>query len=216
MNMTKNVIITIGRQFGSGGHEIGNRLAKRLDIPLYDRNLVKMAAEELKITDKAAMAVDESGLNKFLAYYSKAPISYESFYHVQQSSLGEPLNEQLHRAQTEIIKKLAGRSSCVMVGRCADYVLREEPGLINVFIVANKSDRKKRISEKYELSERKAADQMKKIDRERRYYYELHTGRDWGCAESHQMVLNVSMLGMERAVDVLAALFEAKKKELER
>ena len=103
-----------------------------------------------------------------------------------------------------------------MVGRCADYVLREEPGLINVFIVANKSDRKKRISEKYELSERKAADQMKKIDRERRYYYDLHTGRDWGCAESHQMVLNVSMLGMERAVDVLAALFEAKKKELER
>lgn len=213
--MTKHVIVTIGRQFGSGGHEIGNRLAKRLDIPLYDRNLVRMAAEELKITDQAAMAVDETGLNRFLAYYSKAPIDYAGYY-MNNQNLGEPLNEQLHRAQTEIIKRLAGRGSCVMVGRCADYVLKDEPGLINVFVVADKQDRVKRVSEKYGLSERKAADQMKKIDRERRYYYELHTGRDWGCAESHPLMLNVSMLGMEHAVDVLAALFEAKKEELDK
>ena len=113
------------------------------------------------------------------------------------------------------MQKLASRSSCVIVGRCADYILEEEPGLISVFVIASKEDKIRRIAKKYQLSDKKAADKIRKVDRERRYYYELHTGRDWGSPESHQIVLNVSMLGMDQAVEVLAALYEEKKKELE-
>ena len=210
--MTKNIIITIGRQFGSGGHEIANRLAQRLDLPMYDRNLIKMAAEEMKISPSAAEAVDESGLNRFLAYYLTAPTDYSTY--MMNVEPGQPLSEQVYEKQSEIIRKLAGRSDCIMVGRCADYLLAEEPGLINVFICADRADRAKRIMEKYDLSERKALERMKKIDRDRRYYYELHTGRDWGSWDAHQLILNISMLGMDRAVDMLAALYEEKKKEL--
>lgn len=208
--MTNHIIVTIGRQFGSGGHEIGNRLAERLDIPLYDRNLVNMAAEQMKISPDAAEEVDETGLNRFLAYYASAPVDYSSYY-MTNIEMGQPLSEQLYQVQSEIIKKLADRSSCVIVGRCADYLLAGEPGLINVFITASKEDRVKRISEKYGLSERKAADRIKKIDRERRYYYELHTGKDWGSIESHDLLLNVSTMGIEGAVKALEALYKAKK-----
>ena len=208
--MTNHIIVTIGRQFGSGGHEIGNKLAERLDIPLYDRNLVNMAAEQMKISPDAAEEVDETGLSRFLAYYASAPVDYSSYY-MTNIEMGQPLSEQLYQVQSEIIKRLAGRSSCVIVGRCADSLLADEPNLINVFITASKEDRVKRIVEKYGLTERKAADRIKKIDRERRYYYELHTGKDWGSIESHDMLLNVSAMGIDGAVDALEALYKAKK-----
>ena len=208
--MTNHIIVTIGRQFGSGGHEIGNKLAERLDIPLYDRNLVNMAAEQMKISPDAAEEVDETGLSRFLAYYASVPVDYSSYY-MTNIEMGQPLSEQLYQVQSEIIKRLAGRSSCVIVGRCADSLLSDEPNLINVFITASKEDRVKRIVEKYGLTERKAAERIKKIDRERRYYYELHTGKDWGSIESHDMLLNVSAMGIEGAVDALEALYKAKK-----
>lgn len=210
--MTNHIIVSIGRQFGSGGHEIGNKLSERLDIPLYDRNLVRMAAEQLKISDEAAEEVDETSLNRFLAYYASAPVDYTMYYTSMTSAeMGQPLSEQIYQAETQIIKRLAARSSCIIVGRCADHILAEEPGLINVFITASKEDRIKRIAQRYDLTERKAADRIKKVDRERRYYYELHTGKDWGSVDSHGIFLNVSMLGIDGAVDTLEALFKAKK-----
>ena len=173
-----------------------------------------MAAEELNITSSAAEEVDETGLNRFQAYYSTAPMDYTSYY-LNDFQAGQPLSEQVYYAQRAIMQKLASRSSCVIVGRCADYILEEEPGLISVFVFASKEDKIRRIAKKYQLSDKKAADKIRKVDRERRYYYELHTGPDWGSPESHQIVLNVSMLGMDQAVEVLAALYEEKKKELE-
>ena len=150
--------------------------------------------------------------NRFLAYYASAPVDYTMYYtSMTGTEMGQPLSEQIYQAETEIIRKLAARSSCIIVGRCADHILAEEPGLINVFITASKADRIKRIAERYNLTEHKAADRIKKVDRERRYYYELHTGKDWGSIDSHDMFLNVSMLGIDGAVDVLEALFRAKK-----
>ena len=120
----------------------------------------------------------------------------------------QPLSEQVYELQCEIIRKLAERGSCVIVGRCADFVLRDNPNLINVFICADKEDRIKRIAQRYDLSERKAADRIKKIDRERKYYYESHTGLDWGSVQAHQMLLNASRLGMEKTVDILEELYK--------
>lgn len=209
--MTKNTIITIGRQFGSGGHEIGELLAKKLGIPFYDRNLVKMAAEELHITEEQAELEDEKKLMSIVSNYNLAMGGYNDF--MANAEFYAPVGRDLYAVQSAIIKKLAQKGSCVIVGRCADYVLKDYPGCINVFICASKEDRKKRVMDKYHLSERKAAEKMKKIDRERKYYYETYSGKEWGSIQSHQILMNSSLLGKEKIVEYLAALYKEQQEE---
>ena len=115
--MTENVIITIGRQYGSGGREIGIRLAKKLEIPLYDHNLVAMAAKELGISEKEAKEADETALEGFLSSYIVGPGDYAVYMNAEDDM--RPLTDRVYRAQSEIIKRLADRSPCVIVGRCA-------------------------------------------------------------------------------------------------
>lgn len=209
--MTKNTIITIGRQFGSGGHEIGELLAKKLGIPFYDRNLVKMAAEELHITEEQAELEDEKKLMSIVSNYNLATGGYNDF--MANAEFYAPVGRDLYAVQSAIIKKLAQKGSCVIVGRCADYVLKDYPGCINVFICASKEDRKNRVMDKYHLSERKAAEKMKKIDRERKYYYETYSGKEWGSIQSHQILMNSSLLGKEKIVEYLAALYKEQQEE---
>ena len=165
-----------------------------------------MVAEKLDIREETAQAVDETTLNSFLAGYVIAPMEYSTY--INATEYIHSLSEQVYELQCEIIRKLAERGSCVIVGRCADFVLRDNPNLINVFICADKDDRIKRIAQRYDLSERKAADRIKKIDRERKYYYESHTGLDWGSVQAHQMLLNAGRIGMEKTVDILEELYK--------
>lgn len=209
--MTKNTIITIGRQFGSGGHGIGELLAKKLGIPFYDRNLVKMAAEELHITEEQAELEDEKKLMSIVSNYNLAMGGYNDF--MANAEFYAPVGRDLYAVQSAIIKKLAQKGSCVIVGRCADYVLKDYPGCINVFICASKEDRKNRVMDKYHLLERKAAEKMKKIDRERKYYYETYSGKEWGSIQSHQILMNSSLLGKEKIVEYLAALYNEQQEE---
>ena len=204
--MTTHKIITIGRQFGSGGHEIGNLLATRLDIPLYDNNLVRMAAEKMDIREETAKAIDETSLTSFVSSYLITPMGYSSYINSQEYV--QPLSEQMYELQTEIIKKLAERGPCVIVGRCADYILKDNPNCINVFICADRADRIKRIAERYDVSEKKALDRIKRMDRERKYYYETHTGQEWGSISSHEILLNASLLGIEGTVDILEGIYK--------
>ena len=206
--MAEHRIITIGRQFGSGGHEIGNLLATRLDIPLYDNNLVRMAAEKLDIREETARAVDETTLNSFLVGYVIAPMEYKDA--IRSDEYMQPLNQQVYELQSEIIRKLSQRGPCVIVGRCADHVLKDHPGCIDVFICADIEDRIRRIAARYDMSEKKAADKIKRIDRERKYYYESHTGLEWGSISSHQMLLNVSWLGIEGTADMLETVYRGR------
>lgn len=207
--MTNNTIITIGREFGSGGHEIGNRLSERLDIPLYDHNLIKMAAKELRIPDEEAEIVDETIFGKFLSAYVVSTGDYTTF--MSGSTEGELLSDKVYRTQTMIIKRLAERSPCIFVGRCADFILGDYSNCINTFVHAFREDRTRRIMRIYKLSEKQALEKIKKIDRERKLYYEAHTGRAWGSADSHQIVFNVSLLGVDGVVDALEALYEQRK-----
>ena len=201
------IIYTIGRQFGSGGREIGQRLSEKLDIPLYDHRLVSMAAEQLGVRKEDAERVDESSLNSFVSSYTVTPGMYVDF--INAASYVQSFDEDVYRKQSEIIRNLAQKGPCIIVGRCADYVLRDQADLINVFICAEKEDRKKRIAEIYGLTERKAAERIRKTDRERRFYYEMHTGLEWGSINSHQMLLNVSMLRMDRIVEILAMIYRS-------
>lgn len=205
--MARHKVITIGREFGSGGREIGRKVAENLNIPLYDRRLVSMAAKELGIRKEDAARADESGLDLFVAGYTIPPNGYMEF--INAASYIPSFDEKVFLKEAEIIRKLAGKGPCVIVGRCADYVLRNEDiDCINLFICAEKRDRVARISELYGLSEKKAADRIRKTDRERKFYYESHTGLEWGSIHSHQILFNVSMLGIERTVSMITRMYD--------
>lgn len=195
-------IITIARQFGSGGHEVGERLSKRLRIPLYDRSLVEMAARELELSPISVEKVDESALHSFLRTYHvpedpKAAARY-----------GLPLTDNTYLVQTALIKKLTAQGPCIIVGRCGNHILRDHPGLIDVFLCASKKDRIARIMKRYEIPEKDAASAVRSTDQRRRQYYETYAKGEWGSIEEHQLLMNVSILGMEKVVDILAGMYE--------
>ncbi len=194
-------IITIARQFGSGGHEVGERLSERLQIPLYDRSLVEMAAEKMGISPISVEEVDETALHSFLATYRipKQPNDVTGY--------GLPLNDSTYLTQTAIIEALAKEGPCIIVGRCADYILRDHPGLIDIFLCADMEDRIARIMERYSLPRKDAASAVRHTDSRRRNYYENYTKQAWGSSESHQMLFNVSRLGIPRVVDILEGIY---------
>lgn len=203
--MMQHTIITIGRQFGSGGHEIGNRLSERLDIPLYDHNLIRMAAQELGISDEDATKVDETILGRFLSAYAASSIEYRVF--VNSDEAGRTLTDRVFEQQSAIIRKLAEQRPGIFVGRCADYILGDYTNCINTFIYAYKEDRIRRIMKLYDLDEKQAADKIKKTDRERKNYYEARTKRSWGGIEENSMMFNASLLGIDGVVDALEAIY---------
>ena len=203
--MMQHTIITIGRQFGSGGHEIGNRLAERLDIPLYDHNLIRMAAQELRISNEDATKVDETVLGRFLSAYASGSIEYRVFMNSDES--GKTLTDRVFERQCAIIRKLAEEGPGIFVGRCADYVLGDYTNCINTFIYAYKDDRVRRIAKLYKLTEKQAADRIRKTDRARKTDYESRPGREWGGIEANGMMFNASLLGIDGVVDSLEAIY---------
>lgn len=194
-------VIAIGRQFGSGGREIGERVAKELGIPCYDRALIDMASQKLGVDQYDLEQVDEASLNRFLASYQIPERSNPV------TGYGLTLNDSLYLAQCGIIETLAMKESCVIIGRTAETVLQKNPKCISVFISAAREDRIKRIAERYQLSAREAADAVRRVDRKRKFYYENHTDKVWGSPESYQVMLNVSLLGMDRTVEFIRALY---------
>lgn len=163
--MMKHTIITIGRQFGSGGHEVGNRLAERLDIPLYDHNLIRMAAQELRISSEDATQVDETILGRFLTAYIVSTGNYTAFMSGDES--GEPLSDLVFNRQSAIIRKLAEKGPGIFVGKMCGLYPRRLFKLHQYVIYACKDDRIRRIMKLYELNEKQAADKIKK-DRPRK------------------------------------------------
>ena len=201
--MANNKVITIGREFGSGGREIGERVAKLLDIPCFDRQLVEMASEKMGVDSFHLEQVDEKALSRFLESYwvPKRPNSVAGY--------GMALNDGMFIVQSAIIKSLVKDRPCVIVGRCADYVLRGHPACLNIFICASMEDRVKRIMERYELGERSAKEAIREMDKSRRQYYEKYTDRIWGDRSAHQVIFNVSLLGMENTVNAIRAMYLA-------
>lgn len=195
-------IITIARQFGSGGHETAQRLSEVLGIPLYDRSLVEMAAEKMGQSPVSVEKADEAALSTFLANYQipKEPNSVTGY--------GLSLNDSTYVAQTIIIETLAKKGPCIIVGRCGEYALRSYPELIDVFICASMEDRIRRIMERYSFTKRDAVSAIHSTDRRRKNYYENYTNHKWGSIESHQMLFNISRLGMDRTVQILKQIYE--------
>lgn len=198
-----NQIFTIGREFGSYGKLIGEMLAERLNINLYDKELLQKAAKESGFCEEIFENHDEKPTNSFL--YSLVMDTYSAGNFAAAPFLDMPLNHKVFLAQFDAIKKIAEQESCVIVGRCADYALADNQDCINVFIHAELSDRMKRVSKRMNITERKAKEMIQKKDKQRSSYYNYYTCKKWGDSRSYDLTLNSSKLSVEQCVDMILA-----------
>lgn len=199
--MSKNIVITIGRQFGSGGRELGERLAKELNIPFYDKELVELAAEKSEMNHDVLKDIDERATNSFL--YSLVTGSNSMRGMATPLYYEMPINDKLFILQSDIIKNLALKGSCVIVGRCADYVLESvDVNCANIFVYSSMKNKIERISKLYDLSPEKAKDRIVKTEKKRRTYYNYYSNQEWGKMESHDLCINSGVISMEDAVNL--------------
>lgn len=197
--MAEKKIITIGRQFGSGGKQIGEALAEKMNIPFYDKELLKEAAKDSGICEEIFDSFDEKPTNSFL--YSLVMDPYSLGF---GNSTELPLNHKVFLAAFDTIKNLAEKDgSCVFVGRCADYALRDMDNVVNVFLYADMDDRAARISKKYNISEGKARDMIKKEDKARASYYNYYTSKRWGEMKGYDICINTSKYGIDKTIDLI-------------
>ena len=198
--MKDNLVITIGRQAGSGGKKIGELLAKEFGIKCYDKELLAAAAKNSGICQELFESHDERPTNSFL--YSLVMDTYSLGY-TSSSYLDMPINHKIFLAQFDAIKQIAESESCVIIGRCADYALAEHKNLLTVFINADEEDRIMRIAETQSISEDKAKDLMIKIDKKRSSYYNYYSNKHWSDSKSYDLCINSSRLGLEGCVKLL-------------
>ncbi len=202
--MSTNTIITIGRQYGSGGHEIGQKLSQRLSLDFYDREILKIAAKESGMNEALIESFDEKPTTSFL--YSLVMDPYSLGYN--SSAFDMPLNHKVFLAAFDAIKKIADKGPCIIVGRCADYALADYDNCINLFIYAPIEDRAKRIAELKNISVDKAKDLINKEDKQRASYYNYYTTKKWGHIKSFDVCLNSSLMGIDRTVDVICDIVD--------
>lgn len=207
----KKVVITIARQYGSGGREIGEKVASLLGIPEYDKEFVTMAAQrDGTLNAEALERVDERATNSLL--YTLA-MGSNLFGGAPTAATMLPLNDQLFVKQSAIIRDLANKESCVMIGRCADYVLKEDPSRLSVFIYADIEARKARVAARHGISANEALDVINKTDRRRAAYYNFYTGGKWGKYDNYHLAINSAVLGIDGTAQVIAAMAKQKMEQ---
>lgn len=198
-------VITIGRQFGSGGHEIGERVAEYFGIKCYDKELLSRVAKDSGFCEEMIKSHDERPTNSFL--YNLVMDTY-SFGYNASSFVDMPISHKVFLAQFDTIKQIASEGPCVIVGRCADYALSEFDNCINFFIYADEEAKVKRLVDKYEISEEKALDLMQKKDKQRQSYYNYYSDKKWGRADTYDFCLNSAKLGIEGTVKLITQIVE--------
>ncbi len=206
--MDKKFTVTIARQFGSGGSEIGYKLAKELDIKYYDKDIVAQAAKESGMCEQVMAEEDEKPTGSFLYSMVLAPHAAASHF---LNWTEDSLNDRIYKAQADFIRKAAAEDSAVFIGRCADYLLWNEQNVFRVFVQADLEDRKARIAEEGDLSLSKAADIIKKKDKTRANYYNFHTNNKWTDLTNYDLCINVSKLGgVDNAVKLIKEMIELR------
>lgn len=203
----KKFVVSIGRQYGSGGGEIGTKLAQKLGVHCYDKNILRMTSDQSGIKESYFHLADEKAGNKLLykIINSMTP-------DVGTPSFGADMisADNLFRFQSEVIKKLAGEESCVIIGRCAGYVLEGQENLVRIFIYGDLDSRMKRIEEKEYYASKDVKKNVKRIDRERADYYRYYTGRDWEDLGNYDLMLDSSNLGISGIIQVIEAYLKVK------
>ena len=196
-----NKIYTIGREFGSGGKDVGEALAKRLGIKLYDKELLQRAAKDSGFCEEVFENHDERPTSSFLDSLVMDTYSINSY--ASAPFLDMPLNHKVFLAQFETIKKIASQESCVIVGRCADYALSDNPDCMNIFIHSDMENRIKMVSKRCNITENKAKDMIQKNDKQRSSYYNYYTSKSWGDSTSYHLTLDSGKLGIDGCVEMI-------------
>lgn len=205
-----NTVITIGRQFGSAGREIGEKVAEYFGIKCYDKELLSRAAKESGFCEEMLENHDERPTSSFL--YNLVMDTY-SFGYNASHFVDMPISHKVFLAQFDTIKKIASEGPCIIVGRCADYALNDLKNCVHIFIYGNEECKTKRIMQKYNLDAGKAKDMCIKKDKQRQSYYNYYSSKKWGRADSYDLCINSSILGVEGTVRLLTQYiedFEAK------
>ncbi|MCR4651764.1 MAG: cytidylate kinase-like family protein [Lachnospiraceae bacterium] len=200
-----NTVITISRQFGSGGREIGEKLAEYFNIKYYDKELLSRAAKESGFCEEIIEVHDERPTSSFL--YNLVMDTY-SFGYNQSSFVDMPISHKIFLAQFDTIKKIASEGPCVIVGRCADYALADMDNTLNIFIYGNEECKVKRICERMNVNEKKAKELSVKTDKQRQSYYNYYSSKKWGRADSYDLCINSSLLGIDGTVRLLIQAVE--------
>lgn len=190
--MTKRCIITIGREYGSGGREIGEKLAEKLGISFYDRQFLELASLETGHSEDVLSQQDE--------------IADKNYYPYRR----ENLSEELFRVQSRIMIEKAKSESCVIVGRCSDIVLKDFANVTHIFIYAHEDTKVRRVMERHNLDEVKARKLLKKTEKIRRSYYQYFTDCDWGDRENKDLLINSSVTGIDKSVEVIIAYLKVR------
>ena len=195
--MQERFVINIGRQIGSGGKSIGERLARRLGIRLYDKELINLAAEESGFAVEHFEQADE---------HKRKGLISNLVSHLRTSYVGSrsPISgDALFQIQSDVIRRVAERESCIFVGRCADYILRDHPRCVNIFLTADDDDRIRRITARTGCCDDEARAMLERIDDRRATYYNYYSSRTWGVASTYDLTINTSALGEEETTELL-------------
>ena len=204
-------VITIGRQFGSGGREIGEKIAAHFGIKCYDKELLSLAAKESGICQEMIEVHDERPTNSFL--YNLVMDTYSFGYNASSFS-DMPISHKVFLAPFDAIKKIADEGPCVIVGRCADYALSDYDNCLRIFVHAKEEAKTKRIMEKYDLSSQKAKEMMVKKDKQRQSYYNYYSSNKWGRSDTYDLSIDSSVLGIDGTVDLFIQYIENFEKNI--
>lgn len=200
--MSQGTIVTIGRQYGSGGRNIGIQLAKELGVPFYDQNILKQAAAESGLCEKILENYDEKP-RSFL--YS---IAMDPFGYALGGIPANTLDQRVYMATFDTINAIADKGGSVIIGRCADYVLRERKNVLRVFLYASMEERIKTVMARDDLSEAAAKQKINRMDRSRAAYYEFYSTQKWGAVDSYDLCIDTSLLGQDGTVALIRHVME--------
>lgn len=196
----KKIVITIGRQLGSGGKKIAEKVGEKLHLPIYDKKLLEAAARESGLDATVFEGADEKESDSFLSGLFSIHGSLSNFLSGNGSCME---SDQLFQIQSEAIRNIAQRESCIIIGRCAEYVLRDLPDMTSIFITADSDDRIRRIARKERCEENEARELMENGDKKRRSYHDYYATTHWGEAASYDLCINSSLLGIEGTADYI-------------
>jgi cytidylate kinase len=205
--MSSKYYITIGRQLGAGGLEVANKLSEIFNIPVYDKELINIASKESGLCCEVFEKADETPRKSLKGLFGSL-FSAAAYNNLGSRSVLD--ESELFRIQSEVIRDIASKGSAIFVGRCADYILRDEPNCMSVFITANDIDRvaRLRLSKKMngykDLNDSQLIEYMHKEDRKRGEYYDFYTYKEWGHSSSYHMCLDSSFLGSDKCVEIIA------------
>lgn len=205
--MAEHLIIALNREYGSGGREVGDKLAKRLGIKVYADDIPGLAAEHSGIRRDYFEKVDEKPTDSFLYMLAMNTFSMNATLNPYDHTLS---SDRLFNKQAEVIRELAGKEDCVVIGRCGGYILRDEPKCVRIYLSAEKDFRIKRVMEYEGIDEKEAAKRIHSVDKKRDSYFGYYAGQDWKACNTYDLSINTSAIGIDRAVDLICQYIELK------